>query len=244
MYRMTSLECHDSKDRGGDNAQRLCEEREGNTLIESQRGAIEGPLQRSTPINHRFRSSLLDVACARSRKPPTACSHLRSAACRCGTHSRKLLIASCTLARCLNIIKVYNQEYESGAAFWPAVHRCIITALIIFQLLLLGLLSTNHATNSTPLLIVLPRDERIELLKDKQALQRLTETSEKAKMELSSLPFITTTADGPKHIETTLTRAKFEELCSYLLDSGFTSLMMTLGSTLKVTFDMTLLLWD
>ncbi|XP_078157613.1 stromal 70 kDa heat shock-related protein, chloroplastic-like [Carex rostrata] len=69
------------------------------------------------------------------------------------------------------------------------------------------------------------RNEGIELLKDKQALQRLTETAEKAKMELSSLtqtnislPFITATADGPKHIETTLSRAKFEELCSDLLD--------------------------
>ncbi|CAA7406533.1 unnamed protein product [Spirodela intermedia] len=69
------------------------------------------------------------------------------------------------------------------------------------------------------------RDEGIDLLKDKQALQRLTESAEKAKMELStltqtniSLPFITATADGPKHIETTLTRAKFEELCSDLLD--------------------------
>lgn len=69
------------------------------------------------------------------------------------------------------------------------------------------------------------RDEGIDLLKDKQALQRLTETAEKAKMELSSLtqtnislPFITATADGPKHIETTITRGKFEELCSDLLD--------------------------
>ncbi|CAA6667061.1 unnamed protein product [Spirodela intermedia] len=69
------------------------------------------------------------------------------------------------------------------------------------------------------------RDEGIDLLKDKQALQRLTETAEKAKMELSSLtqanislPFITAAAEGPKHIETTLTRAKFEELCSDLLD--------------------------
>ncbi|KAL6560680.1 70-kilodalton heat shock protein [Orobanche gracilis] len=69
------------------------------------------------------------------------------------------------------------------------------------------------------------KDEGINLLKDKQALQRLTETAEKAKMELSSLtqanislPFITANADGPKHIETTLTRAKFEELCSDLLD--------------------------
>ncbi|XP_039033813.1 heat shock 70 kDa protein 6, chloroplastic-like [Hibiscus syriacus] len=69
------------------------------------------------------------------------------------------------------------------------------------------------------------RDEGIDVLKDKQALQRLTETAEKAKMELSSLtqanislPFITATADGPKHIETTITRVKFEELCSDLLD--------------------------
>ncbi|CAN0910343.1 Stromal 70 kDa heat shock-related protein, chloroplastic [Linum grandiflorum] len=69
------------------------------------------------------------------------------------------------------------------------------------------------------------RNEGIDLLKDKQALQRLTETAEKAKMELSSLtqanislPFITATAEGPKHIETTLTRVKFEELCSDLLD--------------------------
>ncbi|KAL9256950.1 Stromal 70 kDa heat shock-related protein [Drosera capensis] len=69
------------------------------------------------------------------------------------------------------------------------------------------------------------RDEGIDLLKDKQALQSRTEMAEKAKMELSwltqtniSLPFITATADGPKHIKTTLTRAKFEELCSDLLD--------------------------
>ncbi|CAL9071522.1 calcium permeable stress-gated cation channel 1-like [Musa acuminata AAA Group] len=54
------------------------------------------------------------------------------------------------------IINVYNQEYESGAAFWPDVHGRIITALIISQLLLLGLLSTKHAANSTPLLLVLP----------------------------------------------------------------------------------------
>ena len=68
-------------------------------------------------------------------------------------------------------------------------------------------------------------NEGIDLVKDRQALQRLTEAAEKAKMELSSttqtsisLPFITATAEGPKHIEATLTRAKFEELCSDLLD--------------------------
>lgn len=67
--------------------------------------------------------------------------------------------------------------------------------------------------------------EGIELRQDKQALQRLTEAAEKAKIELSSvtqaeinLPFITATQDGPKHLDTTLTRAKFEELCSDLID--------------------------
>ena len=67
--------------------------------------------------------------------------------------------------------------------------------------------------------------EGIDLRKDKQALQRLTEAAEKAKIELSSvtqteinLPFITATQDGPKHLDTSLTRAKFEELCSDLID--------------------------
>ncbi|WP_375479978.1 molecular chaperone DnaK [uncultured Nostoc sp.] len=67
--------------------------------------------------------------------------------------------------------------------------------------------------------------EGIDLRKDKQALQRLTEAGEKAKIELSSvtqaeinLPFITATQDGPKHLDTTLTRAQFEELCSDLID--------------------------
>lgn len=59
--------------------------------------------------------------------------------------------------------------------------------------------------------------EGLDLRKDRQALQRLTEAAEKAKIELSStaqtsinLPFITATSDGPKHIDETLTRAKFE----------------------------------
>jgi molecular chaperone DnaK len=69
------------------------------------------------------------------------------------------------------------------------------------------------------------QQEGIELRKDRQALQRLTEAAEKAKIELSSvtqaeinLPFITATQDGPKHLDMTLTRAKFEELCSDLID--------------------------
>lgn len=51
---------------------------------------------------------------------------------------------------------VYNQQYESAAAFWPDVHRRIIVALIVSQLLLMGLLSTKEAAQSTPLLITLP----------------------------------------------------------------------------------------
>ncbi|RRT60658.1 hypothetical protein B296_00025738, partial [Ensete ventricosum] len=60
------------------------------------------------------------------------------------------------VSNCKIIINVYNQEYESAAAFWPDVNRRIVTALIISQLLLLGLLSTKHAAISTPLLIPLP----------------------------------------------------------------------------------------
>ncbi|KAK7407101.1 hypothetical protein VNO78_08743 [Psophocarpus tetragonolobus] len=54
------------------------------------------------------------------------------------------------------IINVYNQQYESAAAFWPHVHSRIIASLLISQLLLLGLLSTKKAAKSTPLLVVLP----------------------------------------------------------------------------------------
>ncbi len=68
-------------------------------------------------------------------------------------------------------------------------------------------------------------NEGIDLRQDKQALQRLTEAAEKAKIELSNatqseinLPFITATPDGPKHLDLTLTRAKFEELASNLID--------------------------
>ena len=63
------------------------------------------------------------------------------------------------------------------------------------------------------------RDTGIDIMSDDQAVQRLREASEKAKIELSTtltsdinLPFITATAEGPKHLTTTLTRAKLEEL--------------------------------
>ncbi|MEB3297707.1 MAG: molecular chaperone DnaK [Cyanobacteriota bacterium] len=68
-------------------------------------------------------------------------------------------------------------------------------------------------------------NEGIDLRVDKQALKRLTEAAEKAKIELSSatqseinLSFIAATPEGPKHLDLTLTRARFEELASRLID--------------------------
>ena len=66
----------------------------------------------------------------------------------------------------------------------------------------------------------------IDLKQDKMAMQRLKEAAEKAKIELSgmqqtqiNLPFITADANGPKHLDVTLTRAKFEELISDLIEA-------------------------
>mgnify|MGYP005794965627 FL=1 len=66
----------------------------------------------------------------------------------------------------------------------------------------------------------------IDLKQDKMAMQRLKEAAEKAKIELSgmqqtqiNLPFITADANGPKHLDVTLTRAKFEELIGDLIDA-------------------------
>merc|ERR1711939_375902 len=77
--------------------------------------------------------------------------------------------------------------------------------------------------------------EGIDLSKDIQALQRLTEAAEKSKIELSTLtkssinlPFISVTADGPKHLERELTRTKFEELCSDLIERCKTPIEMSL----------------
>jgi len=68
------------------------------------------------------------------------------------------------------------------------------------------------------------RDQGIELSQDRQAMQRLKEAAEKAKIELSAtlqtdinLPFITADANGPKHLNITLSRAKFEQLSADLL---------------------------
>ena len=69
------------------------------------------------------------------------------------------------------------------------------------------------------------RTEGVDLSRDKMAMQRLKEAAEKAKKELSSatttninLPFITATADGPKHLDMNLSRAKFDELTHDLIE--------------------------
>ncbi len=69
------------------------------------------------------------------------------------------------------------------------------------------------------------KKEGVDLSKDKMALQRLREAAEKAKVELSSmsetsisLPFISADANGPKHLEMTLTRARFEDMTRDLLE--------------------------
>ena len=69
------------------------------------------------------------------------------------------------------------------------------------------------------------KTEGVDLSNDKMALQRIKEAAEKAKKELSSatttninLPVITATADGPKHLDMNLTKAKFDELTSDLVE--------------------------
>src|SRR5699024_4568592 len=70
------------------------------------------------------------------------------------------------------------------------------------------------------------KDNGIDLSTDNMAMQRLKEAAEKAKIELSgvmqaqiNLPFITADSTGPKHMDITLTRSKFEELISDLVES-------------------------
>ncbi|MEG1846582.1 MAG: molecular chaperone DnaK, partial [Oscillospiraceae bacterium] len=70
------------------------------------------------------------------------------------------------------------------------------------------------------------KEQGVDLRNDKMAMQRLKEAAEKAKVELSgvttssiSLPFITADATGPKHLETTLTRAKFNEMTADLVEA-------------------------
>src|SRR5207302_8338718 len=87
------------------------------------------------------------------------------------------------------------------------------------------------------------KEQSIDLRNDRQALQRLTEAAEKAKIELSTvvqtsinLPFITADQEGPKHLDITLTRAKFDELTRDLVDrtkEKFESALKAAGITAK-----------
>jgi molecular chaperone DnaK len=77
--------------------------------------------------------------------------------------------------------------------------------------------------------------EGIDLTSDKQALQRITEAAEKAKIELSTLtqstlnlPFISVSAEGPKHLEKVLTREKFNELCGDIIERCETPVTLAL----------------
>ena len=79
------------------------------------------------------------------------------------------------------------------------------------------------------------KQEGVDLSSDKMAMQRLKEAAEKAKKELSSstttninLPFITATADGPKHFDMNLSRAKFDELTASLVDRTATPVQTAL----------------
>ncbi|MGI6172733.1 MAG: molecular chaperone DnaK [Christensenellales bacterium] len=80
------------------------------------------------------------------------------------------------------------------------------------------------------------KENNIDLRKDRMALQRLKEAAEKAKIELSglmtaniNLPFITADATGPKHLDVTLTRAKFNELTQDLVDKTIKPLRQALS---------------
>lgn len=80
------------------------------------------------------------------------------------------------------------------------------------------------------------QDSGIDLSKDKMAMQRLKEAAEKAKIELSgvtttniNLPFITADATGPKHLDATLTRAKFEEITADLIEQTMVPLKRAMG---------------
>jgi molecular chaperone DnaK len=79
------------------------------------------------------------------------------------------------------------------------------------------------------------KQEGVDLSTDKMAMQRLKEAAEKAKKELSSstttninLPFITATAEGPKHFDMNLTRAKFDELTAHLVEKTATPVQTAL----------------
>ena len=89
------------------------------------------------------------------------------------------------------------------------------------------------------------KEQGIDLRSDKMAMQRLKEAAEKAKIELSgvttsniSLPFITADATGPKHLETTLTRAKFNEMTANLVEATMGPVRQALSDSGLKTSDL------
>ncbi len=88
------------------------------------------------------------------------------------------------------------------------------------------------------------KDQGIDLREDRQALQRLKEAGEKAKIELSTvmqtelnLPFITADASGPKHLNLTLSRAKLEQLCDDLIQRSIKPVLQALDDAKLKTAD-------
>ena len=84
---------------------------------------------------------------------------------------------------------------------------------------------------------IVDKDNGIDLSQDKMAMQRLKDAAEKAKKDLSgvtqtqiSLPFITADQTGPKHLEVSLSRAKFEELSSDLVERTLAPWIFARGS--------------
>ncbi|KAK9716130.1 hypothetical protein RND81_06G212900 [Saponaria officinalis] len=120
------------------------------------------------------------------------------------------------------IINVYNQRYESAAAFWPHVHTRIIASLLISQFLLLGLLSTKEAAKSTPLLTVLPVltyafhkycKSRFEPAFNKYPLEEATEKDEQEQTGEFNLNLKTCLADAYLHpIFHSFEEIEFEEV--------------------------------
>ncbi len=115
----------------------------------------------------------------------------------------------------LNVLRIINEPTAAALAY--GLDKKTSETVLVFDL--------GGGTFDVSILEVGEGVLGIDLRRDRQALQRLTEAAEKAKIELSSvvettisLPFITADATGPKHLETRLTRAKFEQLTADLVE--------------------------
>ncbi len=132
------------------------------------------------------------------------------------------------------MVLITKRNRKSWYTTWAAVHSTFpslksVTALLKF---LLQTVTTHLGGDDFDQRVInylvdeFKKAEGMDLSKDKMAMQRLKEAAEKAKKELSTvtstninLPFITMNQDGPKHLDVTLTRAKFDELTADLVES-------------------------